>query len=383
MDFQGGSSPGGTSTNERVQTNQFMGSPLVIATIVLLLLGFVGWRLLAGTPDTALPPPTTFPPVETTQPAPPPAELGMLTGLGLKGTVAYAISDGVAVIDLETGDVIPVTNIAEILAPGDFEILPTEFGSFVIDKSDPTSIGLSEIEGDVVSTSDSERFVAVLYGGVTGGNPDTDSRYAYTLSGTYGVEAADLGLVSVAEIAKDSKQLLVPGLGAIFEHPDGGSFIFDVNGYRPLSNHRVIAASSSARVELRCETSCNAHYVSADKDLLLPPLFAREVELQISPDGEWILLTVVQPAPGPTSVWEGSGSQMFKVSTGNLWSLGVTSDGSPRWSGDSSFVGWLSADSDSPKLTVIKTSDRQASVIDLQPLGAPQRTGAEVVFISG
>lgn len=381
MKVERGSSPDVTSISERVQTNSFMGSPLVVASILTLLLGFVAWRLLAGLSQEAIPPPTTFPPVETTLPEPPPAELALLIELGLNGSLAYAIEDGVAVIDLSTGQVVPVTEIAEILDPGDFAILRTDAGTFVIDKSEPTSIGRSEIEGDVVSTSDSERFVAVLFGGVNGGDPDVDLRYAYTLSGTYGVEAMNLGLVSVSEIARDSKHILVPGLGAVFEHPDGGSFIFDVNGYRPLSDHRVIAASSSARIELRCGRSCDPYYVSAEQEFLLPPLFGEEVELEISPDGEWVLLTVVQPAPGPTSVWEGAGSQLFKVSTKNLWSLGVTRSGPPRWSTDSSFVGWLTAANSEAELVVVRTSDRSAAVINLEPLGAPNHSSDEVVFI--
>lgn len=382
MAYDGSPSRDPASTVERVQRNSVMGSPLVVVPILVLLLGFVAWRLAVGLPQDVAPPDTTLPPIDTTLPDLPPAELGQLQDLGLKGTMAYGMFNGVAIIDLETGSVRPVTEISEISAQGEFEVLRADGTSFVINKSEPTSIGVSEIQGDIVSTTDTRRFVAVLFDGVAGGDPETDSRFAYTLSGNYGVEAIDLGLVTVSEIARDSAHILVPGLGAIFERPDGGTFIFDVNGYRPLSDYRVIAASATARVEVRCSTRCEPYFVSAENDFILPPLFEEDVELSVSPNGEWILLTVTRPTAGSTSVSQRGGSQIFRVSTQNLWSLGVSKEGPPRWASDSSFVGWLSTESTEPELVVVKMQDRRAVTVNLGPLGAPNRTGEEVVFIN-
>jgi hypothetical protein len=382
-------SPGSdtSSSVERVQANSVLGSPFFLIPTLLLILALVGSQLL-GTDhpqEDILSTPATLPIYQTTLPRPPPQELVELLDLGLNGAVAYAIDGGVGVLDLATGEVSPVTDMSDLAVPGDFAVLRTETGNFVINQVEPTNVGLSEIQGDIVSTSASQRFVAVLFGGVNGGDPETDVRYAFTLSGSYGVKATDVGLVSTSEIEREAKHFLVPGLGAVFEGPRGGSFIFDANGYQRISDYRVRAAAVGSRVEVRCEDDqgCVPYFVSADEDFELPDVFARDVELSMSPDGQWILLNVIQPAPGPTSLWQGGGAQLYDVSSRQLHPLGVAGPGSPHWASDSSFVGWLEPTPDSTELVIAFTADRTWVTIDLVPLGAPQRSGDELVFIRG
>ena len=335
---------------ERVQANSVLGSPFFLIPALLFILALVGSQLLGDdSQEEVSPGPTTLPINQTTLPSPPPEELFELLDLGLDGAVAYAIDGGIGVLDLATGEVSRVTDMSDLVVPGDFAVLRTDSGTFVINQFEPTNVGISEIQGEIVSTSAPNRFVAVLFGGVTGGDPETDVRYAFTLSGSYGVKAADIGLVSIYEIERDAKHFLVPGLGAVFEGPGGGSFIFDVNGYKRISDHRVRAAAVGSRVELRCEASqdCVPHLVSTAEEFELPALFARDVELSMSPDGQWILLNVIQPTVGPTSIWQGGGAQLYDVAKRQIYPLGVAGPGSPYWASDSSLVGWLEPTPDS------------------------------------
>lgn len=383
MQLERGPGPEATRTSvERVQSNSTVGRPLVLGSILIAVFGFLGFQMLSRAPEEAIPAPTTYPPIQTTLPDAP-DELLELQGLGLSGAIAYPISDGVAVIDLATGAVNAITNISDTLLLGDFVVLKGVSGTFVIDKSEPTTVGLSQIEGEIVSTAVADRFVSVRYDGVPGDNPEADSGYAFTLMDAYGVEARDLGPVSGSEIAKDSEVQLVPGLGAVFEQPDGGTFIFGANGYQPFSDHRVLAASQTARVEMRCESRCTPFYVSDQEEILLPPVFEEDLDLSISPDGEWILLNIVLPPPGPTSVLQNSGAQLFRVSSQSLGTLGIGKPGIARWAADSSFVAWLEPENQAAELVMVFTPDRSTATINLEQLGAPDRLGDDVVLITG
>ncbi len=387
MAFDGSPGTEASTSVERVQANSLLGSPFLLVPALLLILAFVASQLLSSDDarQNVTPVPTTFPVVQPTVPYQDLGELAVLLDLGLDGAVAYAIDGGVGVMDLATGGIDEVTAMSDLVVPGDFAVLATDSGYFVINQFEPTNVGLSEIQGDLVSTSQAQRFVAVLFGGVTGGDPEIDVRYAYTLTGSYGVVATDIGLVSTGEIDRDAKHFLVPGLGAVFERSDGGTFVFDANGYREISRHRVVAASATARVEVRCngETECVPYLVEGEVEFELPALFGRDVELSMSPDGHWILLNVLQPPPGPTSLWEGSGSQLYDVTARQLHPLGVTRPGPPYWAGDSSFVGWLGATTDSTELVITQVEDRSWATIDLTLLGAPERAGDELVFVRG
>jgi hypothetical protein len=107
------------------------------------------------------------------------------------------------------------------------------------------------------------------------------------------------------------------------------------------------------------------------------------VELSMSPDGRWILLNVIQPTVGPTSIWQGGGAQLYDIERRQLYPLGVAGPGLPYWAADSSFVGWLDQSSDSTGLVIAFTADRKWASIDLMPLGAPNRSGDGLVFVRG
>lgn len=308
-----------------------------------------------------------------------------LTDLGLAERIAYRSVTGIGVVDLLSGDVDQVTDFVVPAPEGGLTVLHTEDGHYVINLADPTNIGLSQISGDIESTEVANRFAAVLFGGVTGGDPDVDARYAYSLEGPFGVDAADLSLVSAAEIGRDAAHFMAPGFGAVIEGPDGETFLFGANGYRLLSEHRVLTATAAARIEERCDPTCTSYYVQGRDgeggERELPVAIAPPFETLISPDGKWALVYNTTEVLGPSLVREGAGTQLYEAATGRLFSVTVREPGSPTWSADSSYVGWLDPAGHAVELVLVFTADRSTVSLDLDSLGAPNRDDVTMTFL--
>ncbi|MFT7600026.1 MAG: hypothetical protein ACI8TP_002964 [Acidimicrobiales bacterium] len=301
-----------------------------------------------------------------------------LVDLGLTERFAYRSVTGVGVVDLADGEVRNTREFSAPSEPGNYVLLRADDANYVVDVADPSIIGISNIDGQIGTTADPERFVAVVVGWLTDVETIDDTRYAYTLGGSYGANPARVEHVDVEVIAADATTLIVDNLGVVVEG-SGHSFVVGADGSSHYSDHPVLAASASARIEERCSATCEARYVGSTASFALPAAG----HYRVSPDGAWVLLyndELADPSSGGTSE-QPKPAQLIEVATQKSRTVLKDSTGEPQWATDSSFVGWLDDSSHALRLSLVFTDDRSSVSLDLEALRAPDRDSLQLVFL--
>lgn len=271
-----------------------------------------------------------------------------------EATILYRSTDSVSSIDLRSGDV----QVLELGGAGAADVEKVrlfESGDDVI-VVDPIAMTaqlaprtndrviIDPSNNKAIVFNDDERIVSVV-----DSNGDTSS---YDLSD--GDE-----ITAVAHYA-----FIVNGEGGV-------SYAVTADGVERLSSHRVITATPTARLELRCENivDCTLVIVSNDGEATLPQSFSQVGDRYLlSPDG----LAIIR--------WDASGRSELHVPEDSYTTIVGTGVAHPVWSPDSSFVTWLDLDVEPPRLKTLLHERREWLLWDVSTMGAPDPTGSELII---
>ncbi len=281
--------------------------------------------------------------------------------------LAYVARDGVVIVDLEAGTA-PVAEFEpesfdqfeDLSKLSGFELLSDGDSTFGIAKDDDITVHGFSNSGRLVPTADDGVF------SVTSDPAEEWERLFVATSA--GFFMADL------DVPRGSTYLNIAGLGTLVSPPTGGTFLAGIEGYERFSDNRVVAATPSHQVEIRCQGfTCNpVHLERSSGDYQqVPDDFAGDDGLvSISPDGRWILRT------------DSADDVAFDTETGGFHRLDTRQKGPVVWAPDSSFAVWFDPLTTGPVLQVLYPELRTSETLDLSELGAADRVGSELLVFS-
>ena len=285
----------------------------------------------------------------------------------LEGRLTYLSGRHVARLDLATGAVqrVPIEPTGSRLEVAALELLT----------DGKRTVGLSWPDGELVavlvaSGAELELSAHPLIDYWVISRPDGPSG-AIRMNAwqDYGFLAGELRAPPGSEI------VVVGNAGVLVTPPVGGTYRPKFAGFEVVSEHRLLAASDQLRVEQRCDEQLSCTVVAVDtatdRATELPEDFVAELAgISVSPDSRW-LLNDTSPA------W------LFDRRTGKLRLLDGGGYGRPLWSGDSTFVAWLTSDR-TPTLVVAPLeppdSDQGWFVVELAGLGADPSPGSSFLL---
>jgi len=172
-------------------------------------------------------------------------------------------------------------------------------------------------------------------------------------------------------LPEDAEVLAVADFGFIVITADGASKLVTPGGFEHLSDHRVLTATPTARVELRCENflDCTLAIVYDDSEAILPASFSQVGDQYLlSPDGSAIVR------------WDTSGRGEIHVPKESYTTIVGTGVEHPVWSTDSSFVTWIDLETEPPRLKTLLHERREWLLWDIATMGAPDPSGSELLI---
>lgn len=286
-----------------------------------------------------------------------------LTAMIGEHRLAYAAEDGVVVIELgELGSRAATRVAAEVAFSndvffdlGDYELLNEGNSTFAIDRNDSRTVFELATIGPLVRTSDAFSIGKNL-------NGERDAIVVATAAGFW---------MTWVDLPVGSSTIPVPDLGVLVLPPTGGTLLARPGHLEPFSDHRVIGATSTHHVEVRCDDELHCVPVLLERDTTVgtsvPDVFAAgDANISISPDGRWIVLI----RNGPDLVLQVSGSRITEVDL---------TDGSLAWGPDGSFIAWLPPGSGEPVLSVYQLASGDRSEVDLAAFGGPESSSDAIV----
>lgn len=172
-----------------------------------------------------------------------------------------------------------------------------------------------------------------------------------------------------------SELIAVRGGGAVVTPPAGGTYLPTLDGFATVSEHRVLAASAELRIEQRCDERLECAVVAVDtatgQAVQLPEDFVAELAaISVSPDNRWLLNNT-----SPTWLLDRHTRQLRLLDGGGY--------GPPQWSGDSTWVAWMTSDR-TPTLVVARLEAHQDGrdwfAVELAGLGAEPSPGSSFLL---
>lgn len=279
----------------------------------------------------------------------------------LQGWLVYLSGSQVALVDLSTGalELLPIQATESPLQIPDLEFLSDGNRTVGIRLTDdpPTAV-LVASRAVVVPAADP----MVDYWVVT--RPEGPRGLMY-MAGWQSYSSLAGHLMWVAEAPPGTELVAGGESGVLVVPPVGSTFRPTVSGFEITSDHRALATGGELLVEQRCDEKLACTIVVLDGDTGemrdLPRDFVDELhEIAVSPDGRW-LLNDTSPA------W------LFDRRAWESRLLDAGGYGRPQWSGDSTFVAWLTTDR-TPTLVVVETEPPEGEdgshILELAGLGA-------------
>ena len=276
--------------------------------------------------------------------------------------IAYRTDGAVALVGVTGPGVASVTQpVPEILGSGqvffeldEYEILNQGDLTYAID-ADNDEVFLLYNRGPLVLTPESFTI---------GRGSREEPRVLVATTGGF--------ILTPVDIPVGAATLAVPGLGVLVMPPTGGSFLATSGGLESFSEHRILGASVSHHVEVRCgaELICNAVLVdrAASGESPVPDEFADgDGTISISPDGRWVALL------------RDGDDLVLNAETGVVASVDL-GDATPAWAPDSSYLAWLAGARGQPLLWVFRPESLERDQLDLSVLGAPDRIADELLI---
>lgn len=270
-------------------------------------------------------------------------------------SIAYATSDGIAIITMDT---LEVLEVSALTGPVDVDpgalVLATARGPLIVDPAGP-AVTQVPIDGDLVVNEESGESY-VLINGAEG--------ESVVLSG---------GSAEAIETSPDARLISIEGFGvvAIYDEQDGPTAVAAPGGFELLSVHPVITANRAGRVEARCDTPVQCTTVIVDGD-----------------DGEWAvsddfirLGDRIHLAPDAAAILRVTPGGYSEVFTADGWTSWVSGEGmqDPVWAPDSSFIAWIDLETE-PALKVMFPETRDWINVPLADIAAPLPLTAQLVI---
>lgn len=277
--------------------------------------------------------------------------------------LAYRSDEGVALVDLRGGTT-QVLDLGEATTSVDpsLALLRSGTDTFGID---PETFAAVQVVDDSSIVVTSAALESTFYVGADG------LRSQAPLVEVLTAEGESSGYLTPA----GHQLIALEGLGliAVPKGPTGGTLIAGLDGFEPLSDHRVLTANPVAMLEQVCETpiQCSLVVTGLDGDLRweVPSDFSTIGDTyRLAPDGMALLRIT------PTGY-----AEFVSSDHSVLWVIGAGMD-SPVWGPDSTFIAWLDFIGE-PTLKVMFVDEPDWLTIDIADLGGSRPVGHDLMLL--
>jgi len=268
-------------------------------------------------------------------------------------TIMYRSGDAVTFVDLRSGDV----QVADMGGIGSGDLSQAR----LLQSGDDTIVVDPDARGAQIAPGSIDQIIL---------NSSTGIATVLDEDGTFVVLGAD-GPPVEHRLPEGAEVLAVADYAFIVITEDGASKLVTPGGFEHLSDHRVLTATPSAHVELRCENflECVLAIVHEDREAILPPSFSQIGDRYLlSPDGAALVR------------WDTSGRGEIHVPEDSYTTILGSGVEHPVWSADSSFVSWLDLETEPPRLKTLLYERREWMLWDVATMGAPEPSGSELLI---
>jgi len=285
----------------------------------------------------------------------------LLAELGPGHHLAYAVENGVTLIDFDTGLVQRVAQFADRIATlPPFLLLYDGGHTIAIDPDVPEHLRVFVTGSRAIATDQEGTFAFAVVDDVTG-----DIVEVFTGRN----DAGWLG--QTLPLPEGATTLEVQGLGFLVSPPEGGTLVAGLTEFEEIADGRVISAVPGAWVEVRCDPGCEPVLVDlvTTEEFSLPRSFADDdVALVIAPDTSWIIESTDES------------SRFVDPRTGYTVEIGGGAGGRFAWAPDSSYTIWLTEGSSAPAVHFAFTDGRPPIAVSLAALDAESKVGDAILL---